>query len=199
MKTLLALGNPGARYRDTRHNVGWWLADRLCVAWSLPAFRAVGLAATTAGRLGDSSVRVGDSSIRLVKPLTYVNRSGRVVERLRSDGLSSPHLLVLVDDVSLPAGAFRLRARGSAGGHNGLLSIEATLGTREYARLRIGVGRPHDSRIDLADWVLAPMSDAEEEQVLLAFGDMVSAVECWMAEGIETAMNRFNRIAAPVA
>ncbi|MCK5412234.1 MAG: aminoacyl-tRNA hydrolase [Gemmatimonadota bacterium] len=191
MRTLLALGNPGARYRDTRHNVGWWLADRLCVAWSLPAFRAAGLAAATAGR-------VGDSSARLVKPLTYVNRSGRVVEKLRSEGLSSPDLLVLVDDVSLPPGTFRLRARGSAGGHNGLLSIEETLGTREYARLRIGVGRPHDPRIDLAEWVLAPMSDAEEEQVLLAFGDMVSAVECWMAEGIETAMNRFNRIAAPV-
>lgn len=191
MKTLLALGNPGARYRDTRHNVGWWLADRLCVAWSLPAFWAAGLAAATAGR-------VGDSSARLVKPLTYVNRSGRVVEKLRSEGLSSPDLLVLVDDVSLPPGTFRLRARGSAGGHNGLLSIEETLGTREYARLRIGVGRPHDPRIDLAEWVLAPMSDAEEEQVLLAFGDMVSAVECWMAEGIETAMNRFNRIAAPV-
>ncbi len=191
MKTLLALGNPGARYRDTRHNVGWWLADRLCVAWSLPAFRAVRLAAATAGRVGDSPVRV-------VKPLTYVNRSGRVVEKLRSEGLHFPHLLVLVDDVSLPPGTFRLRARGSAGGHNGLLSIEGTLGTREYARLRIGVGRPHDSRIDLAEWVLAPMSDAEEEQLLLAFGDMVSAVECWMAEGIETAMNRFNRIAAPV-
>jgi PTH1 family peptidyl-tRNA hydrolase len=191
LKTLLALGNPGARYRDTRHNVGWWLADRLCVAWSLPAFRAARLAAATAGRVGDSPVRV-------VKPLTYVNRSGRVVEKLRSEGLHFPHLLVLVDDVSLPPGTFRLRARGSAGGHNGLLSIEGTLGTREYARLRIGVGRPHDSRIDLAEWVLAPMSDAEEEQVLLAFGDMVSAVECWMAEGIETAMNRFNRIAAPV-
>lgn len=191
MKTLLALGNPGARYRDTRHNVGWWLADRLCVAWSLPAFRAARLAAATAGRVGDSPVRV-------VKPLTYVNRSGRVVEKLRSEGLHFPHLLVLVDDVSLPPGTFRLRARGSAGGHNGLLSIEGTLGTREYARLRIGVGLPHDSRIDLAEWVLAPMSDAEEEQVLLAFGDMVSAVECWMAEGIETAMNRFNRIAAPV-
>lgn len=191
MKTLLALGNPGARYRDTRHNVGWWLADRLCVAWSLPAFRAARLAAATAGRVGDSPVRV-------VKPLTYVNRSGRVVEKLRSEGLHFPHLLVLVDDVSLPPGTFRLRARGSAGGHNGLLSIEGTLGTREYARLRIGVGRRHDSRIDLAEWVLAPMSDAEEEQVLLAFGDMVSAVECWMAEGIETAMNRFNRIAAPV-
>jgi PTH1 family peptidyl-tRNA hydrolase len=191
LKTLLALGNPGARYRDTRHNVGWWLADRLCVAWSLPAFRAAGLAAAPAGR-------VGDSSARLVKPLTYVNRSGRVVEKLRSEGFSSPHILVLVDDSSLPPGTFRLRARGSAGGHNGLLSIEETLGTREYARLRIGVGRSHDSRIDLAEWVLAPMSDAEEEQVLLAFGDMVSAVECWMAEGIETAMNRFNRIAAPV-
>lgn len=189
MKILLALGNPGSRYRDTRHNVGWWLADRLCVAWSLPPFEADRLSASTHGT-------VEGRAVHLLKPLTYVNRSGRVVEELRvGPGFRLEDLLVLVDDASLPPGAFRLRARGSAGGHNGLASVEEALGTPAYARLRIGVGRPHDPRIDLADWVLAPMGDADEETVLLAFGQMESAVECWLTEGIEAAMNRFNRAA----
>ncbi len=191
MKILLALGNPGARYRDTRHNVGWWLADRLCVSWSLPPFRPAGSAAATQGM-------VDRAAVQILKPLTYVNRSGQVVEELaEAEDLDQEDLLVLVDDVSLPPGSFRLRSRGSAGGHNGLESIEAALGTPEYSRLRIGVGRPHDSRIDLAEWVLAPMSDADEESTLVVFGEMERAVECWLADGIEAAMNRFNRSAVP--
>ena len=190
MKTILALGNPGARYRDTRHNAAWWLADRLCVSWSFPPFVAEGRSASTEGA-------VAGEAVRIVKPLTYVNRSGAVVPELAARGERLEDLMVLVDDVSLEPGRFRLRARGSAGGHNGLLSIEAALGSSDYARLRIGVGRPHDPRIDLAAWVLAPMDDVAEEQVLLAFSDMESAVESWIAEGIETAMNRFNRAAAP--
>lgn len=185
------MGNPGARYRDTRHNAGWWLADRLCVSWSLPPFLAQGLAASTEGA-------VAGATVRIVKPLTYVNRSGAVVERLSADGaLRVEDLMVLVDDVSLEPGRFRLRAQGSAGGHNGLASIEETLGRREYARVRIGVGRPHDPRIDLAEWVLAPMGGAEEEAVLLAFPEMEKAIECWMDDGIEVAMSRFNRTVAP--
>ena len=101
-------------------------------------------------------------------------------------------LLVLVDDVSLPPGAFRIRGRGSAGGHNGLASIEHALASREYARLRIGVGSPPRPEIDLADWVLtAPPAD-EESAVLEAMERMEEAVECWLAEGVEPAMNRFN-------
>ena len=193
MKTLLALGNPGARYRDTRHNVGWWLADYLCVAWSLPPFEVGSLVAATQGVARGRPVRI-------LKPLTYVNRSGRVTPELRSaSGFRLEDLLVLVDDVSLPPGAFRLRARGSAGGHNGLASLEEAMGTQEYARLRIGVSRPHDSRIDLADWVLSPMGDADEESLLLGFTEMERAVECWMEEGIDAAMNRFNRSVAAVS
>ncbi len=191
MKILLALGNPGARYRDTRHNAGWWLADRLCVSWSLPPFDPRDLVASSDGI-------VGEEAVRILKPLTYVNRSGSVLEELLAGAaLRVEDLMVLVDDVSLEPGRFRLRAQGSAGGHNGLASIETALGTREYARLRIGVGRPHDSRIDLAEWVLAPMGDADEESVLLAFGEMENALECWMAEGIEYTMSRFNRAAEP--
>lgn len=188
MKTLLALGNPGDRYRDTRHNVGWWLADRLRAAWSLPAFRRRGAAARTEGRMDGTPVR-------LVKPLTYVNRSGRALEGLRDEepGLRvEEDLLVLVDDVALPPGEIRVRARGSAGGHNGLASLEAAAGTRGYARLRVGVGRPEDDRVDLADWVLAPPSAAEEEEILGAFDRAVDAAACWIVEGAEAAMNRFN-------
>lgn len=187
MKVILALGNPGEQYRDTRHNVGWWLADRLARAWSLPAFRSVGRAARTGGL-------VAEAAVELVKPHTYVNRSGDVARPFLEQPEFAPgrDLLVLVDDVWLAPGTIRLRARGSPGGHNGLASIEDVLETDSYARLRIGVGRPHDDRISLADWVLAPMAPLDEELVLATFGDAVAAVEYWIAQGIEPAMNRFN-------
>lgn len=188
MKTLLALGNPGDRYRDTRHNAGWWLADRLVSAWSLPAFDPSGPVEATAGRAAGERVR-------LARPLTYVNRSGRALRALcDADPRLRPErdLLVLVDDVDLPPGSIRLKARGSAGGHNGLESIEEAAGTRGYSRLRLGVGRPDDDRVDLAEWVLAPPTAAEEEEILGVFGRAVEAAECWIREGIEAAMNRFN-------
>lgn len=186
MKTILALGNPGDRYRDTRHNVGWWLADRLRSAWSLPAFRERGGA-----RWSEGDGPAG--RVRLVKPLTYVNRSGDVLGRLVDGRLDvGRDLLVLVDDVDLEPGALRLRASGSSGGHNGLASVEAAAGTREYARLRIGVGRPGDRRVGLADWVLAPPTGAEEEAILGTFDEAVDAVACWMERGVEAAMNRHN-------
>lgn len=188
MKAILALGNPGERYRDTRHNAGWWLADRLRAAWSFPPFRHDGISAWTHGHQGGEAVRI-------VKPLTYVNRSGQVLAPLLDqEGFRpSEDLLVLVDDVALSPGQFRLRARGSAGGHNGLISVEETLGSQEYGRARIGVGRPPRSDIDLAAWVLAPLPPAEEEAVLARFDELTRAVECWVEEGMVTAMNRFNR------
>lgn len=187
MKTILALGNPGDRYRDTRHNAGWWLADHLVSAWSLPVFRGTGDSASTRGRRDGRPVEI-------VKPLTYVNRTGRVVERLRGDRELDPgrDLMVLVDDVDLEPGTIRLRARGSSGGHRGLASVEEALDSRRYPRLRIGVGRPEDDRVELAEWVLAAPTGAEEEAILGAFGDARRAVECWLEEGIEAAMNRFN-------
>ena len=188
MKAILALGNPGPRYRDTRHNVGWWLADRLRSAWNLPGFAADAKAERTSGRLGEERVEV-------VKPLTYVNRSGEVAGALvRRRGLDpGSDLLVLVDDVWLEPGTIRLRARGSPGGHRGLASVEEALGTDTYGRLRLGVGRPEDDRVELASWVLAPLPAAQEEAVLAAFPRAVEAVECWIERGVEAAMNRFNR------
>lgn len=144
--------------------------------------------------LAASEGRVADEAVLIARPLGYMNRSGRVLPRLLEERELAPEtdLLVLVDDVSLPPGDFRIRGRGSAGGHNGLASIEQALGSRQYARLRIGVGSPDRAEIDLADWVLAAPPAAEESAVLEAMGRMADAVECWLAEGVEPAMNRFN-------
>lgn len=188
MKLILALGNPGDRYRDTRHNAGWWLADHLAVRWSLGCFRSSGAEASVDGQVGPEPVRV-------IKPLTYMNRSGRILPRYsaQSGFRFESDLLVLVDDAALPAGRFRLRGSGSAGGHNGLASVEAALESRDYGRLRIGVGAPHDPEIDLASWVLAVPPGAQEEAVLEQFDAMTRATETWIAEGMEAAMNAFNR------
>lgn len=137
----------------------------------------------------------GDTPLRLVKPETYMNRSGAVLAPLRAEAEFAPErdLLVLVDDTALPVGRFRLRARGSAGGHNGLRSIEAALRSQEYARLRIGVGPLPEGYDDLADYVLDPLTADEHETLLALCNPMAEAVECWITDGIEMAMNRFNR------
>jgi len=183
----VALGNPGERYRDSRHNVGWWLADRLRREWDAPPFLIDQTAAWT--RIDRQAVE-----IELIKPLTFVNRSGEVAAELDSRETfdAGADLLVLLDDVSLPPGRIRIRGQGSAGGHNGLASVERALGRDTYARLRIGVGGPHDDRIDLANWVLASMGQHDEERVLAAFDHAFGAVECWLAEGVGAAMNRYN-------
>lgn len=141
-----------------------------------------------------SEGRVADEAVLIARPLGYMNRSGRTLPRLLDERELDPttDLLVLVDDVSLPPGDFRIRGRGSAGGHNGLASIEQALDSREYARLRIGVGSPGRAEVDLADWVLAEPPADDESAVLEAMGRMADAVECWLAEGVEPAMNRFN-------
>ena len=187
MKVVLGLGNPGASYDATRHNVGWWVMDHLAHAWDVGPFRREGPALRADGTCADHSVR-------LLKPLTFMNRSGAALVSLRTveDFVPARDLLVVVDDAALDVGRVRYRAQGGAGGHNGLKSIEEILGTEEYARLRIGVGTCPPGE-DLADWVLAPMPAADEEAVIQLLPDLVGAVEAWVAEGTETAMSRFNR------
>ncbi|HEX2186507.1 MAG TPA: aminoacyl-tRNA hydrolase, partial [Chloroflexota bacterium] len=152
LKVVVGLGNPGREYALTRHNVGWWLLDALAEAWGFGRFRADKNAAVASGR-------VEPHAVRLIKPLTYMNRSGSVLVPLkRMNALDlTRDLLVVVDDVALDPGRVRFRPSGSAGGHNGLKSIEQTLGTRDYPRLRIGVGAKPEG-MDLADWVLGPPS-----------------------------------------
>ncbi|MGH7541525.1 MAG: aminoacyl-tRNA hydrolase [Gemmatimonadota bacterium] len=191
MKWILALGNPGDRYRDTRHNVGWWLADRLVGVWRLPAL----VRDARTGRTAWTGGIVAGEAVEIHKPLTYMNRSGEALRALGAGHEIDPvaDLLVLVDDAWLPPGRIRLRRRGSAGGHNGLASIEEALESDAYPRLRIGIGRPDDEGVDLADWVLARVPRAEEEAMLATFPRAVEAVECWMRDGIVAAMNRFNQ------
>ncbi len=133
--------------------------------------------------------------MRLVKPQTYMNRSGAVLAPLRASEPFDPtrELLVLVDEVALPVGRFRLRAAGSDGGHNGLKSIEAALLSREYPRLRIGVGPLPPGLGDRADYVLDECEPEERRTIDELMQTMTEAVECWLTDGIEIAMNRFNR------
>lgn len=137
----------------------------------------------------------GDRPVRIVKPQTYMNRSGAVLAPLHASAGFDPatELLVLVDDVALPAGRFRLRGAGSAGGHNGLKSLEAALRRRDYARLRIGVGPAPAGLEDLADFVLEPCAPEERSAINDLLDPMAEAVECWLVEGIELAMTRYNR------
>jgi len=187
MKVVFGLGNPGPEYDATRHNVGWWVLDRIAYEWDLPLFVREGRTMLTEGRRGDTR-------FRLLKPLTFMNRSGQALSSLASvpDFVLEEDLLVIVDDAALEVGRVRFRPRGSAGGHNGLRSVSRALGTDEYARLRVGVGIPPQGA-DLAEWVLSPM-DAEDEDVILdLLSALVEGVEVWGTEGIEAAMNRFNR------
>jgi PTH1 family peptidyl-tRNA hydrolase len=185
-RVVACLGNPGSEYSTTRHNVGWWLADRLADAWGLGRFRRRGQVATAGGEVGGVAVEV-------VKPMTYMNRSGAALAPLREvPGFEvTRDLLVVVDDVALEPGRVRFRSGGSAGGHNGLKSIEAVLGTREYARLRIGVGaKPPE--VELAEWVLASPSREDRQAILGLFPELVQGVALWLTEGVEAAMNQCN-------
>ena len=145
---------------------------------------------------------VAGTRTRLIKPLTYMNLSGAVLKNYlrRPFWAAGKDLLVVVDDVALPVGRYRIRARGSAGGHNGLRSIEGALGNQEYARLRIGVGPSEERRNiyhDLADFVLAPFARDEREEIIELIPRIESAIGTWLREGVERAMNAHNKSGDP--
>jgi peptidyl-tRNA hydrolase, PTH1 family len=190
MKVIACLGNPGSEYASTRHNVGWWLADRIAETWNLGRFKRSGPVAVAEGRI--EGVRT-----RVLKPLSYMNRSGSaLVAHLRSAEIDiTTDLLVVVDDVALEPGRARLRASGSAGGHNGLKSVEASLRTQEYPRLRIGVGAK-PAGADLADWVLSPLPREDRQTILSILPSLVDCVAAWVARGTEAAMNDCNAVGA---
>jgi peptidyl-tRNA hydrolase, PTH1 family len=187
VKIIVGLGNPGPEYDPTRHNVGWWVLDRLVNDWRLGTYRRDGPALKCEGS-------VGGRSVLLLKPTTYMNRSGLALRFLQElEGFDpAQDLLVVVDDAALDVGRVRFRPSGSPGGHNGLRSVSGTLRSNEYPRLRIGVGRVPEG-VDLADWVLSPMPEEEEEVVVGLLPELTRAVESWLEEGTEAAMNRFNR------
>ena len=163
------------------------MADRLAARWKLPPFRRVPAARETRGS-------VFGRELVLMKPQTYMNRSGAALASLRSLPGFDPaeELLVVTDDFALPLGRFRLRGAGSAGGHNGLKSIEGALRRQDYARLRIGIGPLPPGTRDTADFVLEQFSSEERPVIDQLLDPMSEATECWLTEGIEAAMNRFN-------
>jgi peptidyl-tRNA hydrolase, PTH1 family len=194
LKVIVGLGNPGREYAATRHNVGWWLIDHLADVWHFDGWKKDAESHVANGI-------VGGVKVRLVKPQTFMNLSGQALKNFVRRPFWSPtkDLLIAVDEVQLPVGRIRIRPRGSAGGHNGLKSVEHALGTQEYARLRIGVG-PSEERKgiykDLADFVLSPFARDEREDILALMPQLTSTVETWLNEGVEKAMNLHNRRAA---
>ncbi|MCU0857079.1 MAG: aminoacyl-tRNA hydrolase [Pontiellaceae bacterium] len=187
MKVIVGLGNPGREYEMTRHNIGFLTLDEL------------------AGRCGGSFRRswwspvqvakgtVGQEPVRLVKPQTFMNRSGPAVKKvLHKAGGKTDDLLVIFDDVSLEWGQLRVRAQGSAGGHNGVQSVIDSLGSASFSRIRIGIGPKPDS-VSLSDYVLGAFSEAERENLDEAVRRAADAVEKVCTAGIEQAMNCFNR------
>lgn len=184
MKLIVGLGNPGRKYVATRHNVGFAVLDVLAGRHGLDWESAPAEALIARWRA---------AGVLLAKPLTFMNLSGHAVgDLLRFFKIDLSDLLVIVDDVNLELGRLRARREGSPGGHNGLKSLVAQLGTEEFARLRIGVGRG-DARRDLADHVLATFAPEERPAVVEAVGRAADAAELFVANGIASVMNRFNR------
>ena len=187
MKLIVGLGNPGREYRDTRHNVGFMVVDEIA--------RRHGIDWTSGpSQLAETLIakRFGDEPVMVAKPLTYMNNSGDAVAGLvRYFDVKHDDLFVVVDEAALPFGRLRARARGSAGGHNGLKSIIERLGTTEFSRLRLGVGRG-DGRRDLADHVLARFERGEQADLETLITRAADAAEMFAAEGISKVMNAFN-------
>jgi PTH1 family peptidyl-tRNA hydrolase len=183
-KVVVGLGNPGGRYHGTRHNVGFAVIDSLAASPRAGRFQA---------RFDAQLAELEEDGRRvlLVKPETFMNLSGRCVRQVL-DFYQVPRedLLVVCDDINLPLGKLRVRARGSHGGHNGLRDIQNHLGTNEYARLRIGVDAPRDD--DAVDHVLGRFRPAERVVIEDAVQLAAQAVAVWVAQGVEACMNRYN-------
>ena len=187
MKVIVGLGNPGKEYERTRHNVGWWVVDHLADVWHFDGWRKDGDARVANGL-------VGTAKVRLVKPQTYMNLSGSALRPYlrRPFWSAATDLMIVVDEVALPLGRYRFRAKGSAGGHNGLKSIEANLKSQEYARLRIGIA-PEDPgrRGNLSDFVLDDFGKREGSVIKDLMPTFTEALELWIRSGIVPVMNTY--------
>jgi PTH1 family peptidyl-tRNA hydrolase len=186
MKLVVGLGNPGTEYRDTRHNVGFMVADALVARWRVAdqwreKFEALQI-----------KTAVGDEPVIVMKPLTFMNLSGQAVQALAGFYKIEPaDVFVVTDDVALPLGRLRARREGGAGGHNGLKSIMQSLATQAFPRMRVGVGRGGNDR-DLSDHVLGRFGADERDTVSAAVLRAADATEMFLSDGIERVMNAFN-------
>ncbi len=183
---LVCLGNPGKQYESTRHNIGFLAADELQrrtgAKFNKLRFRAL-----------TGEVTLGGKRVLVVKPQTYMNLSGEAVKLAGGFYKIPPErILVISDDVSLPLGKLRIRAGGSAGGHNGLKNIIAHLGTDQFPRIRVGVGAPAHPEYEMVDWVIGSFTPAEKKVAEEAVGRAVDAAACLIERGVQEAQNRYN-------
>ena len=185
MHVIVGLGNPGADYALTRHNVGHWVLGQASTDWGIPF---------VSHRLGEVGTgQLGPNPVTLFVPATWMNLSGDVVQPLlTSFEHDSPHLIVVHDDLDLPVGHLRIKFAGGSGGHNGLRSIDSCLGTNAYARVKIGIGRPAPGQ-DGANFVLSRFFGEDIAFMKDAVTKAVEALHCMVSEGMVNAMNSYNR------
>lgn len=183
---IVFLGNPGPRYEMTRHNAGFMAADAMAKEKNLSINKSRFKALT-------ASCNIGGESVLLMKPQTFMNLSGDAVSQaVKFYKIPPEHVIVVSDEISLPIGKLRIRTKGSAGGHNGLKDIIAKLGTDAFPRIRIGVGAPPHPDYDMADWVLSSFKNQDAEDMLAAAARAAEAAQCYITQGADRAMNRFN-------
>ena len=183
---IVGLGNPGSKYENTRHNMGFKTIDLLAEKLNVPVnkvkFKAV-----------YNTVNFAGCKCLIMKPQTYMNLSGEAVrEAAQFYKIPADHVLVIYDDISLPVGKLRVRPTGSAGGHNGIKNIIAHLGTQEFPRVKIGVGAPEGADKDMVDWVIGAPSQAERKILAESFEKAIDAAEAIIKNGCQKAMNQFN-------
>lgn len=183
---LVCLGNYGQKYENTRHNIGFMAADRLVEKRSLKCNRLRFRALTEV-------IDFGGAKVLLMKPQTYMNLSGEAVgEAARFYKIPADHVVVISDDISLPLGKIRVRASGSAGGHNGLKNIIAHLGTDAFPRVKVGVGAPENPEHDIIDWVVGNFSVQEKKIIDEAIDKALAAAECVIEKSVTEAQNKYN-------
>ena len=185
MKFIVGLGNPGSEYAKTKHNVGWMFVDRMA-----ERIGATGWKEKEKGMVAEG--RVGAEKVLLVKPMTYMNNSGECVGPLmRWYKLGPEDVVVVHDDMDIPAGTIRIRKKGSAGGHNGIKSLIAHIGSEKFIRVRIGIGRPLPGRT-VINHVLEPFAAEDVPRIAEAIEYLQPAVDCIINEDVDMAMNRYN-------
>jgi peptidyl-tRNA hydrolase, PTH1 family len=185
MKLIIGLGNPGSQYEKTRHNVGFHVVDALVHAYALRWERH--------GRAMIAQGMMGPEKVVLVKPITFMNNSGEaIIELIRWYKIEASDIIVIYDDLDLPVGQVRLRAQGSSGGHNGINSMINHLHTNQFARLRVGIGRPVNQRMDTVNYVLGVPAGDEHIQLEIGEKQAADAIVLYLEKGLDTTMNIVN-------